>query len=140
MGIFRPARTVSTPSGQYFELYASKLILPPWREGEGGDWEPSGDARFDLLTLPLAILGVLWSILVAPLLRFLALLPFALVKRRRTHAVRIEAINDFPKREVYRWTTTDLLVDDVLDEIVAGLRSGKFVQPEGSVYDGEQSG
>ena len=140
MGIFRPARTVSTPSGDYFELYASKLVLPPWREGQGGDWEASDDPRWDLFTLPLAVLGVLWSILVAPLLRFLALLPFALVRGRRTHAVRIEAINDFPNREVYRWTTTDLLVDDVLDAIVAGLRAGEFVQPEGSVYDGKQSG
>lgn len=136
MGIFRPARTVSGPGGQYWEIYASKLILPSWREGNGGDWDTSGDGRFDLLSLPLALLGALWAILLAPLLRFLALLPFALL-RRRTRAVRIEAINAFPHREVYRWTTTDLFVDDVLDEIAAGLARGKFVQPAGSVYAGK---
>jgi len=136
MGLFRAARTVSGPNGEYWEIYVSKLVLPPWREGKGGDWESSGNGQFDLLSLPFAFLGALWAVLIAPLLRFLALLPLSLVRSRGTHAVRIEAVTGFPDREIYRWTTTDLAVDDVLDEIAAGLARGAFVQPDGAVYAG----
>jgi hypothetical protein len=128
---------VSGPSGEYWEIYVSKLILPPWREGQGGDWDSSGNAQFDLLSFLFSFFGAVWAIVIAPLLRFLALLPLALVRRRHTHAVRIEAVTGFPDRELYRWTTTDLAVDGVLDEIVAGLARGEFVQPEGSVYAGQ---
>jgi hypothetical protein len=136
MGILRAARTVSSPSGEYWEIYVSKLILPPWREGQGGEWDSSGNAPFDVLSLLFSFFGALWAILIAPLLRFLALLPVAMVRRSHTHAVRIEAITGYPDREVYRWTTTDVLADRVLDEIVTGLARGEFVQPEGTVYAG----
>jgi hypothetical protein len=77
--------------------------------------------------------------LIAPLLRFVVLLPFAFVRGRRSRAVRIEAVNGFPQREVYLWTTTDDGVERVLDEIVAGLAAGKFAQPEGAVYSGRET-
>ena len=140
MGLFRPARTVSGPSGAYWQVYVSKTALPSWREGNGGNWEPTGDGRVDMLALPFAVLGVLWSSILWPLARFAALVPLAVVRGRRSRAVRIEAVNEFPVREVYLWTTTDLRAEDVLDEIVAGLRSGTFVQPAGAVYSGLQSG
>jgi hypothetical protein len=58
------------------------------------------------------------------------------VKGRRSHAVRIEAVNPFPRRQVLLWTTTDVHKDRVLDEIAAGLAQGKVVHPAGSVYAG----
>lgn len=140
MGLFRPARTVSGPSGAYWQVYVSKTALPAWREGNGGSWEPSGNEPADLLALPVAVVGVVWSSIVWPLARFAAQLPLAVVRGRRSRAVRIEAVNEFPVREVYLWTTTDLLADDVLDQVVAGLRAGAFVQPAGAVYSGLQSG
>ena len=72
--------------------------------------------------------------------RFAALLPFAVVKGRRSRAVRIEAVNEFSRREVLLWTTTDGLVEGVLDEIVEGLAAGKVVQPVGAVYSGATGG
>jgi hypothetical protein len=139
MGSFRPSRTVTGPAGDYWELYVSKTALPRWREGAGGDWQASGDGRFDLLTLPLALPGIIWSVVLSPLLRFLVLLPVAVVRGRRSRAVRVEAVNNFPVREVYLWTTTTDLVDNVLEEIATGLKVGRFVQPAGAVYSGRLS-
>jgi hypothetical protein len=84
------------------------------------------------------IAGALWGMLVAPLLRFVVLLPVSFVRGRRSRAVRVEAVSGFPQREVYLWTTTDDCVAGVLDEIAAGLAAGRFVQPEGAVYSGRE--
>ncbi len=62
------------------------------------------------------------------------------MKGRRSRAVRIEAVNEFPRREVLLWTTTDALVEGVLDEIVEGLAAGKVVRPVGAVYSGAKGG
>ncbi len=139
MGLFRPARTVTGPSGDYWEIYLSKTALPAWKEGRSGGVDLTGNPRIDLLMLPVAVLGVLWSQLVLPLLRFSVLLPVAVLRGRRSRAVRIEAVNNFPAREVLLWTTTEGFVDGVLDEIVAGLAAGKVVQPVAAVYSGRES-
>jgi hypothetical protein len=134
VSLFRPARTVTGPSGDYWELYVSKTAVPAWKEGRAADGDP--DTYLDLLELPFAIVNAIWSGILVPLFRFAALFPVAVVKGRRSRAVRIEAINDFPRREVLLWTTTDGLVEGVLDEIVEGLAAGKVVQPVGAVYSG----
>jgi hypothetical protein len=140
MGLFRPARTVTGPHGEYWELYVSKTALPAWREGKPGRFEDgTGDPRGDLLELPFMLVSAVWGMLVEPLLRFLVLLPVSFVRGRRSRAIRIEAVNGFPHREVYLWTTTDDGVERVLDEIVAGLAAGKFAQPEGAVYSGRET-
>jgi len=142
LSLFRPARTVTDPSGTYWELYVSKTVLPAWRQGDSGDVEWFGGRMmgYDLLMVPVSVLGALWSVLVFPAVRFLAHLPAGLVKGRRSRAVRIEAVTTFPQREVLLWTTTDGLVEGVLDEIVMGLAAGKVVQPEGAVYSGREPG
>ena len=137
MSLFRPARKVSCPNGDYWELYASKTALPTWRERGGLD--STGDARGDVVLLPFAVIGALWGMLIAPLARFLVLLPIAVVRGRRSRAVRIEAVRTFPDREVLLWTTTEGSLEVVLDEIAAGLAAGKVVQPEGAVYSGRES-
>ena len=138
MGLFRPARTVTGPRGDYWELYVSKTALPAWREGKPGASEHGFDDRSDLLALPFMLVSAVWGMLIEPLLRFVVLLPVAVVRGRRSRAVRIEAVSGFPQREVFLWTTTDGRVDVVLDEIAAGLAAGKFVQPEGAVYSGRE--
>jgi hypothetical protein len=138
--LFRPVRTVTSPSGDYWEIYVSKTALPPWREARSGNFDSGGDPRLFLLELPFAILGALWSLLVVPLFRFLALLPIAVVRGRRSRAVRIEAVNNYPVREVLLWTTTDGFLDGVLEEIAGGLASGKVVQPSAAVFSGRERG
>ena len=134
MSLFRPARKVSGPGGDYWELYASKTRMPTWREA-AIHISRSGDPIFDI---PIVVFSVLWGLLVAPLLLVLVLWPVAFVRGRRSRAIRIEAVSTFPEREVLLWTTTDGSVDVVLDEIAAGLATGKVVQPEGAVYSGRE--
>jgi hypothetical protein len=76
--------------------------------------------------------------MIAPLPHFLVLLPAAIVRGRRSRAVRIEAVRNYPDHEVLLWTTTDGRLDAVLDEIAAGLAAGEFVQPDGAVYSGRE--
>jgi hypothetical protein len=140
MGLFRPARTVTGPHGEYWELYVSKTALPAWHEGKPGAIEDGvGDVRGDLIELPFMLVSAIWGMLIAPLLRFVVLLPVSFVRGRRSRAVRIEAVSGFPQREVFLWTTTDDGVERVLEEIATGLAQGKFVQPEGAVYSGRET-
>ncbi|MES1248881.1 MAG: hypothetical protein ABUS54_14535 [Actinomycetota bacterium] len=136
MGLFRPARTVTAPNGIVWELYVSKTALPPWREGEAG---ASLGVPNDLW-LVFAPFTALWSAIIVPLFRFVALLPIAVVRGRRSRAVRIEAVVSYPAREVLLWTTTDSFLEGVLDEIASGLAEGKVVQPSAAVYSGREEG
>ena len=139
MGLFRPARKVTTASGEYWELYASKTALPPWAPSEG--FQPGVAAltpQIGLLELPTMVLSFLWSSILLPLARVVVLMPIAVVRGRRSHAVRIEAVSTFPRRQVLLWTTTDVHKNRVLDEIAAGLAQGKIVRPSGAVYSGEE--
>jgi hypothetical protein len=141
MGLFRAARTVTSPDGDYWELYVSKTALPAWKVGDSDDavdLSTYGSGAMDLLDLPVMLVMFFWSSLLRPLLRVCFLLPIAVVRGRRSRAVRIEAVKTFPQRQVLLWTTTDIHRARVLDEIAAGLAQGKIAQPDGAVYSGAQ--
>ena len=136
MGLFRAAATVTSPSGEYWELYVSKTALPAWRGSDADDVGIGGYGG--LLAVPFTLVAALWANLLLPLGRAIVLLPVAVVRGRRSRAVRIQAVTTFPRREVLLWTTTDGNRQRVVDEIVAGLAEGKIVQPQGAVYSGAQ--
>jgi hypothetical protein len=140
MGLFRPATTVTSPSGDYWELYVSKTALPAWRGTDADDIDPGGlgTTQVGLLEIPFVLLAFLWANVLVPLARVAVLLPVAVARGRRSRAVRIEAVTTFPRRQVLLWTTTDAHRQRVLDEIAAGLAQGKVVQPEGAVYSGAE--
>ena len=141
MSLFRPAKTVTSPSGDYWELYVSKTSLPPWKGSDSDDViGPGGTGAIGigLVELPLAVVAFVWANLVVPLTRLLVLLPVAVVRGHRSRAVRIEAVKNFPRREVLLWSTTDVHAARVLDEIAAGLAQGKVARPEGAVYAGAE--
>jgi hypothetical protein len=98
-----PRGRFSGPSGDYWELYASKTRLPTWGEA-AIHISRSGDPIFDI---PIVVFSVLWGLLVAPLLFVIVLLPLAVVRGRRSRAIRIEAVRTFPEGGVLLWTTTD---------------------------------
>ena len=140
MGLFRAAKTVTSPNGDYWELYVSKTALPVWRGtdvDDVADMTAYGSAGL-LVELPLMVLAFIWANLLVPLARFAVLLPASVVRGRRSRAVRIEAVKTFPRREVLLWTTTDAHKARVLDEVAAGLAQGKVVQPAGAVYSGAE--
>jgi hypothetical protein len=87
MGLFRPAKTVTSPSGDYWELYVSKTALPTWRGTDADDIAlggSMGSAQLGLAELPLMLLVFLWANVLVPLARVLVLLPVAVVRGRRS--------------------------------------------------------
>jgi len=140
VGLLRPARTVTTPSGDYWELYVSKTALPAWREGNSG-FQPGMEFTYGtvgLFEIPFMVLSFLWSSILVPLGRILVLLPISVARGRRSHAVRIEALSPYPRRQLLLWMTTDVHKERVLDEIAAGLAQGKVVCPAGALYSGQE--
>ncbi len=144
MGLFRPARTVTGPTGTW-ELYVSKTALPAWKEGRGQDLggslvaEGLAEGGVGLLIgAVLSLVGVIWTNVLVPLGRFLFFLPISFARGRRSRAIRIEALNPFPRREVLLWTTTVEAKERVLDEIAEGLAQGKIAHPIGAVYSGRE--
>jgi hypothetical protein len=129
--LFRPKRTVTTPSGDFWELYVTKTRMPE-RE-QGGAY----DDDFGLFGGSVGLLATVLSVLVEALwalFRALAILPFAFIKGRRSNVVTVIAISEWPKRQELRWTTTDERVDEVLDSLVSSFREGKVAQPNAAVF------
>ncbi len=124
---------MTSPTGDYWELYVSKTALPRW---SGSDAQFGWDGT--LIGLPIALGAAVWFSLVLPLGRVLMLLPLAMVRGHRSRAVRIEAVKNFPRREVLLWTTTDGHLPRVLDEVAAGLSEGTIARPVGAVYTGPE--
>jgi hypothetical protein len=138
---FRPVRTVTDPFGYEWELYVSRFVPPAWKGDSDGSWHDDASPRdgpFLLLELPFVVVDFLWLSILRPVLRFALLTPFAVVKGRRTRAVRIEAICWFPSKERRIWTTTLNQSDSIVDEIAAGIAQGRVVQPMGAVYSGSE--
>jgi hypothetical protein len=139
MSLLRPSAKITDPSGEYWEVYVSKTILPSWRAADSDIAFPEQwPTALILLWLPLIVLNFVWSCVVVPLIRAAVLLPVAVARGRRSRTIRIEALRTFPREEVLLWTTTDADVGRVLDEVVGGLAEGKIVHPEGAVYLGEE--
>jgi len=124
-------------------VYVSRFAGPVWQEGgnEGSVDDPGVlGTRSDavLVEIPLAVIGFLWSSILVPLLRFVFVVPFAVLKARRSRSVWIEAMCFYPEPETRTWSTTAEQVESSLDEIVVGLQEGKVVQPKGAVYLGSR--
>lgn len=133
MGLLRRARRVTSPSGDEWEIYVSKTALPAWRGSDADEMSIQG-----LPDIPVAIVAALWANILVPLARLVVLLPIAVVRGHRSRAVRVEAVTSFPHRQVLLWTTTDVHVARVVDEIATGLAAGKVARPEGAFYSGPE--
>jgi hypothetical protein len=140
---FRPARTVTDPQGQQWELYVSRAAVPSWKEGGYDgllDNASPADGAAILFEIPLAIVGFLWSCILLPLLRFLALTRIAILRGRRSKSARIEALCLYPEAETRTWITTLDQATSVLNQVALGLEEGKVVQPVGAFYAGSHPG
>jgi hypothetical protein len=138
---FRPVRTVADPDGRSWELYVTRVRLPPWRRqsGDGVDGPAlaaggRASLALALVTLPLALVEEI----VLPLAIALFELPLALVRGAGSRERRIEAVTHWPHRQVYVWTTTPQQVDRVLAEVADGLERGEVRQPRGAQFAGLQ--
>lgn len=131
MGLLRPSRRVTSQSGDEWEIYVSKTALPAWRGSDSDDMSIEG-----LPDIPIAIVAALWANVIVPLHASSCSCrspPCAAVA-----LARCASVTSFPHRQVLLWTTTDVHLARVVDEIAAGLARGTVARPEGAYYSGPE--
>jgi|SRR5215468_2331877 len=126
--LFRPKRTIKTPSGDYWELYTTKTVVSP-RKQRSYDDELIGyggiGAELSLIETVISFVGDL----LISFVRLLFLWPGAFVKGHRSNLTTIIAVADYPSKERLTWTTTDDKVEQALDSLEATFKEGKRPQP-----------
>jgi hypothetical protein len=142
MGLFRPTRKVTDPSGREWEIYVLRYKQPAWDPQDYDSF--SDDVPFGPFLLADLLFGLprfLYHHVLVPIWRFLVDLAFAVGRGRRTRTVWIEAISwdVMPHRESILWTTTRDHVARVVDQIAAGLEAGEVVRPLGGTFAGRSS-
>jgi hypothetical protein len=133
VGLLRPRRKVLDPSGAEWEVYVSRMVLPPWRPT---DHEVGPLAQSNVLGLVIEGCVAIVGAILVPLLRLLAALPGAWLRGRRSPEYRIEAVTWWPHRQTQTWTTTAENLDEALIAISAGIRRGRPAQPACAVFLG----
>jgi hypothetical protein len=129
VGLFRPERVVTGHDGREWEIYLSRFESPGWKPRRR---TPS--SRRGFLLAPVAVVREL----VWPALRFAALLPWALVQARRSKQIHIDAVTFYPWPESQRWLTTTDHLDEVMVEVVRGLRIGELARPDEANFRGSR--
>jgi hypothetical protein len=137
VSLFGPDRRVTVAEDWAWDVYARRVQLPAWRPAEMFD-EPDPVGRYGtflaLLTAPLYLV----TDVLAPLLRIVIGLPFALVRAIRPKVWKIEAVTFWPREERYVWTTTGPERARVLNEIADALEQRTFAQPRGAIFHGRK--
>jgi hypothetical protein len=129
VGLFRPERVVTGHDGREWEIYLSRFESPGWKPHLR-----TSSSRRGLLLAPVALVREL----VWPAMRFVALLPWALIQARRSKRIHIDAVTFYPWPESQRWLTTTEHLDEVMVEVVRGLRIGELARPDEAHFRGSR--
>ncbi len=73
-----------------------------------------------------------------PAARFAALLPWALLQASHSKRIHIDAVTFYPWPESQSWLTTTDHLDDVIVEVVRGLRIGELARPDAAHFRGSR--
>jgi hypothetical protein len=134
----RASRTVVDPRGQTWELYVTRTRIGPWKHVTPESDLPLGagcTAGFDVWFL---LVPVFMAIeLVVGILRLVALVPLSLAGVALRQRLRVEALVEYPTRQLYGWEVERATLGQVLDEICAGLARGSIAHPAGARFLGE---
>jgi hypothetical protein len=95
-------RTLQTPDGREWEVSVAKGILPPWRATDAPT--RSEDER-EGSSVQRSLIGLLFGVLVVPLVIFLIELPIRLVLSPFFHQRRVTAISRQPTKARVTWKT-----------------------------------
>jgi hypothetical protein len=134
----RASRSVIDPRGQTWELYVTRARIRPWKNvtPEGGVAADHGASfAFDFWLLLVPVFMVIE--LVVGILRLIALVPLSLAGVAMRQRLRVEAIVEYPTRQLYAWEVERATLDRVLDEICAGLERGSIAHPAEARFLGE---
>jgi hypothetical protein len=97
------------------------------------NWNPSGSVLL-LLELPLFA----YNCILVPAVTFILRLPAAVVRSRRSKTWTVEAICWWPHEQRFRWSVDAADRVRVAAEISQGVAEGRWAQPAGAVFHGEE--
>lgn len=129
MGFFRPERVVTGHDGREWEIYLSRFESPGWKPHRR-----TSPSRRGLFLAPVAFAREL----VWPAARFAALFPWALIQANKSKQIHIDAVTFYPWPESQKWLTTTDHLDEVMVEVVRGLRIGELARPDDAYFRGSR--
>ncbi len=141
--IFDPVRTVTGPDGRVWEIYVSRFKTPGWKPWHYGSAADDFGGAFYLARLMFLLVIVeiplfLVYCIIWPLVRFVVLLPWALVQGFKSKEVRVEAVTFYPWPESHLWVTKKDRVEEVLFQVVRDLRVGEVSEPLAAEFRGSR--
>jgi hypothetical protein len=121
--VSRAAR-VNTPTGDTWHVRTYRVRLPAWRQIDFGDDPLNGR---DLPAMLLALVSLPFTLLLFPLLFFVAGLPRAVLAAWRSDDAWVEAARYWPTEERYLWRTSRDDVPAVRAAVIEMLSAGRHV-------------
>ena len=140
---FGPKARITAPDGRDWELYLSRFRGPPWEPADYDSpaelmtwtWSPSGGVLLVLLEIPL----FLFHCVVVPAATYVIRLPAAALRSRRSQTWTVEAVCWWPHEQRFRWSVESRDRARVTAEIAAGISEGRWAQPAGAVFHGQET-
>jgi hypothetical protein len=140
--LFGPKTTITAPDGAEWELYVSRFRGPRWEARDydsptdalTSNWNPSGGIVLLLLEIPL----FLYNCILVPAVTYVFSLPVAAVRSRRSRTWTVEALCWWPHEQRFRWTVQSGDRARVAAEIASGIAEGRWAQPAGAVFHGQE--
>jgi hypothetical protein len=120
---------VSAPDGCAWEVRASRVRLPPWRQIDvwSDTWSTGTD--FDLVGILLALIMLPFALLLIPLASAIVEVPIAVGRGLLSSTVWVEAVSHWPREQSYLWRTTRADAPGVRADVAGHLSSGTFPRP-----------
>jgi hypothetical protein len=95
---------------------------------------PSGGVLL-LLEIPLFV----YHCILVPAFLYLLSLPAAAMRSRRSQTWTVEAVCWWPHEQRFRWSVESRNRARVTAEIAAGIAAGRWAQPAGAVFHGQET-
>lgn len=124
----RTAR-VEAADGRHWDVRASRLRLPPWRQVDIGGDSQSTAGDFDLLSIAFTLIALPFTLLLIPLAIAIAEFPLAVARAIFSKTIWVEAVSHFPREERYLWRTTRPDAPTVHASVAASLSTGETPNP-----------
>jgi hypothetical protein len=101
------------------------------RDYDAPDWS--------LSVVPIVVAAALFVVycVVLPAVAYVASLPRAVVRSRRSRTWIVEAVCWWPHEQRFRWSVDTSQCARVTAEVVAGIAEGRWAQPAGALFQGQ---
>jgi hypothetical protein len=98
------------------------------------NWNASSAVLLLLLEVPLFV----YNCILLPAFRVLVSLPAAAVRSRRSRTWTVEVVCWWPHEQRFRWSVGAADRARVTAEIAEGIAEGRWAQPAGAIFHGQE--